>query len=109
MSKLESCPFCGGEARGYYGNTDCYGVVCKKCGVKIYGYSSQGSATKAWNRRTYDCTDDFEKMRHVCGYGDDSYDENRVLHWVCHHEDNKPAGCSCGKCDRSVCPILKGE
>ena len=51
MSELKPCPFCGGEARRYYGNTECYGVCCKKCSAKIYGYASKGSATKAWNKR----------------------------------------------------------
>ena len=49
--KLKPCPFCGGEARRYCGKTDFHGIVCKKCSAKIYGYGSQGAATKAWNRR----------------------------------------------------------
>lgn len=55
------------------------------------------------------CTDIFETMRHHCKYGHHSYDENRVSRWVCHHANNKPGGCSWGKCDKSVCPILEGE
>ena len=51
MVKLKNCPFCNGEARRYYGHTDSYGIVCKKCGAKIYGYASKASATKAWNKR----------------------------------------------------------
>lgn len=51
MNELKPCPFCGGKARRYYGHTDLYGVVCKKCAAKIYGYGSKASATKAWNRR----------------------------------------------------------
>ena len=51
QSKLKPCPFCGGEARRYFGNTDCHGVVCKKCGAKVFGYASQASATRVWNRR----------------------------------------------------------
>lgn len=49
---LKPCPFCGGEARKYEGKIDDHGVVCKKCGAKIYGYTSAGAATRAWNRRT---------------------------------------------------------
>jgi Lar family restriction alleviation protein len=49
-TELKPCPFCG-EARRYVGNLDFYGVVCKKCGAKIYGRTTKGSATKAWNRR----------------------------------------------------------
>ena len=48
---LKPCPFCGGEARGYEGKIDAHGVVCNKCGAKIYGYASKGAATRAWNRR----------------------------------------------------------
>ena len=53
MSKteLKPCPFCGGEARRYYGGYDSHGVACKKCTAKIYGYASKASATRAWNRR----------------------------------------------------------
>lgn len=52
--ELKKCPFCGGEARRYYGRNDWFGVVCKKCSAKVYGYSSQASATRGWNRRTDD-------------------------------------------------------
>ena len=52
MAELLPCPFCGGEARRYYGNTDCYGITCKKCTCKIYGYANKASATRAWNTRT---------------------------------------------------------
>lgn len=55
------------------------------------------------------CTDVFETMRHSCRYGHDSYDEDHNLEWTCHHMNNKPDGCSWGTCDKSVCPILKGE
>ena len=51
-TELKPCPFCGGQARRYNGNTDMYGVVCKKCGAKVFGYGNEASATKAWNRRT---------------------------------------------------------
>lgn len=50
--KLLPCPFCGEEARRYYGHTDCYGITCKKCSAKIYGYANKASATRAWNTRT---------------------------------------------------------
>ena len=49
--KLKPCPFCGGEARRYYGHMDCYGITCKKCSAKIYGYANKASAARAWNRR----------------------------------------------------------
>lgn len=49
--ELKPCPFCGGEARRYCGNYSMYGVTCKKCSAKIYGYGNQPSATKAWNRQ----------------------------------------------------------
>lgn len=52
MAELKCCPFCGGEARRYYGNHDMYGITCKKCTAKIYGYANKASATKAWNKRT---------------------------------------------------------
>lgn len=51
MANLKPCPFCGGEARRYEGRTDFYGVTCKKCSCKVFGYASAGSATRAWNRR----------------------------------------------------------
>ena len=51
MAELKPCPFCGGEARRYAGHIDFHGVVCKKCGAKVYGYGNQASATRAWNRR----------------------------------------------------------
>lgn len=50
--ELKPCPFCGGEARKYKGALDLYGIVCKKCGAKIYGRANKASATRAWNRRT---------------------------------------------------------
>jgi Lar family restriction alleviation protein len=53
-TKLLPCPFCGGEARRYTGNLDFHGVVCKKCGAKIYGRATKASATIAWNRRATD-------------------------------------------------------
>lgn len=34
--ELKPCPFCGGEARWYFGDHDMNGVVCKKCHAKIY-------------------------------------------------------------------------
>ena len=49
--ELKPCPFCGGEARRYYGNYDMHGITCKKCTAKIYGYANKASATRAWNRR----------------------------------------------------------
>ena len=49
--KLRECPFCGGEARRYFGEHDFYGIVCQKCSAKVYGYASKGAATKAWQRR----------------------------------------------------------
>ena len=49
--KLKPCPFCGGEARLYFGNIDCHGVCCRKCSAKVYGYATQASAVRAWNRR----------------------------------------------------------
>lgn len=49
--ELKHCPFCGSEARRYYGLLDIHGVVCKKCHAKVYGYVNQASATRAWNRR----------------------------------------------------------
>lgn len=49
--KLKPCPFCNSEAKRYNGKIDNYGVTCKKCSAKIYGYANQASATKAWNRR----------------------------------------------------------
>ena len=51
MAELKPCPFCGGEARRYYGAVSCHGVTCAKCTAKIYGYKTKGAATKAWNRR----------------------------------------------------------
>jgi Lar family restriction alleviation protein len=52
MAELKPCPFCGGEARRYYGNYDLHGITCSKCPLKLYGYSTKGSATRAWNTRT---------------------------------------------------------
>lgn len=49
--ELKPCPFCGGEARTYDGNIDTFGVVCKKCGAKVYGYETRKKADNAWNRR----------------------------------------------------------
>lgn len=51
MAELKCCPFCGGEARRYYGNYDMHGITCKKCTAKIYGYTNKASATRAWNKR----------------------------------------------------------
>lgn len=51
MAELKPCPFCGGEARRYNGTIDSYGVTCKKCSAKVYGYSTQTGATRAWQRR----------------------------------------------------------
>ena len=53
-TELKPCPFCGGEARRYNGNLDLCGIVCKKCGAKVYGRADKASATRAWNRRTGD-------------------------------------------------------
>jgi Lar family restriction alleviation protein len=50
-TELKPCPFCGYEARLYFDVHDMNGVVCKKCGAKIYGFGSRGSAKSAWNRR----------------------------------------------------------
>ena len=52
--KLRNCPFCGSEARLYSGNTDMYGVTCRKCSAKVYGYKTKGGAKRAWNRRAND-------------------------------------------------------
>ncbi len=65
-------------------------------------------AKEALNSGSDDCTDVFDKMKYRCEYGHLSYDENRVGSWTCHHNNNRPKGCSWGTCDRSVCPILKG-
>ena len=52
MVELLPCPFCGGEARRYENDTFGNGVRCAKCGAKVNGFASTGSATRAWNRRT---------------------------------------------------------
>ena len=52
MAELLPCPFCGNDARRYYGNHDMYGITCQNCSAKIYGYANKASATKAWNTRT---------------------------------------------------------
>lgn len=51
---LKVCPFCGGDARWYFGDHDMYGVTCKRCTCKIYGYGTLENAIKAWNRRATD-------------------------------------------------------
>ena len=47
---LKPCPFCGGEAE----KTKCLSgvfVQCHKCWASTRVSSSQGVATRAWNRR----------------------------------------------------------
>lgn len=51
MAELKPCPFCGGKARHFEGDISANGVTCIKCSAKIYGYTTKGAATKAWNRR----------------------------------------------------------
>lgn len=51
-TELKPCPFCGGEARRYEGQSRYHGVSCRKCTCNIYGYASRSAATRAWNRRT---------------------------------------------------------
>lgn len=68
------------------------------------------SVKKVLEKGSENCTDDvFDKMKWRCEYGHLSYDKNRVGSWTCHHVNNKPKGCIWGTCDKSVCPILKGE
>ena len=50
-TELKPCPFCGGDARQYEGQTRYHGVACRKCTCNIYGYASRGAAKRAWNRR----------------------------------------------------------
>lgn len=50
-AELKPCPFCGAAARQYEGPMDAYGVVCTKCGVKLYGRNSAAAAKRAWNKR----------------------------------------------------------
>ena len=49
--ELKPCPFCGAAARQYEGPMDAYGVVCTKCGVKLYDRGSAAAAKRAWNKR----------------------------------------------------------
>lgn len=68
MTKLKSCPFCGGEAMATFANesvdyTDkkgninftrfLYTVVCRDiyCGCGIGAYEDVNMAIEAWNRR----------------------------------------------------------
>ena len=55
-NELKPCPFCGFEARAYFGNNDMNGIVCKKCGAKVFGYATKAWAKRAWNRRANDGT-----------------------------------------------------
>lgn len=54
QSKLEPCPFCGGEAtfRDYTGMSESAFVGCSKCYVETDGYHTLEAATAAWNRRS---------------------------------------------------------
>ena len=56
MSKLQPCPFCGGEGcvqrHDFVGYTDTFGVVCLDCGCETRQfYDTEKDATEAWNRR----------------------------------------------------------
>lgn len=68
-AKLKPCPFCGGAARSYNGPIDGYGVVCTKCGVKLYGRGSIAAATRAWNRRS-PVIQEAMKVGYECGRAD---------------------------------------
>lgn len=46
---LRSCPFCGGEAKVYFGQQTFIG--CNLCRVKSAGYSTHEIAISAWNQR----------------------------------------------------------
>lgn len=60
MTKLQPCPFCGGEADcNDMGLTDHEGnplwwVVCLGCKVSTHGDKTRQEAIAAWNRRVID-------------------------------------------------------
>ena len=50
--ELLPCPFCGGEAWGYWGGTHHF-VACRKCPAEISS-RNRADAVSYWNRRTPD-------------------------------------------------------
>lgn len=59
MTKLKSCPFCGGEANvdiGNFGGMVCYCEICFAQGKQC---ETKDEAIEAWNRRVKD--DEFGK------------------------------------------------
>lgn len=53
MSKLKSCPFCGGKAIAYWRSflgKKIYCIECKDCEVSFTGVKKK-QAEEAWNRR----------------------------------------------------------
>lgn len=54
MSKLKSCPFCGGEVRFVAGPLIGLSMIsCPKCGacVSFHGKEKSKKTIRAWNRR----------------------------------------------------------
>ena len=51
---LKPCPFCGGKAKERYEYLNGVFVRCNECGISTHVFSSQGAATRAWNRRVGD-------------------------------------------------------
>ncbi|WP_366518404.1 Lar family restriction alleviation protein [uncultured Fretibacterium sp.] len=54
MTDLKPCPFCGGKAKERYEYLNGVFVQCNECWISTHVFSSQGAATRFWNRRVGD-------------------------------------------------------
>jgi len=48
----------------------------------------------------------FDFIQNICKYKEYGFEENMTVD-TCRHEENHPEGCSWGKCNEGICPLLR--
>lgn len=77
MTRVELCPFCGGEA-DFDGERGRHWVVCTRCGARTRRCESPSEAVEAWNLRPSACGNAILKR---AAWREEREEETDALDW----------------------------